>query len=143
MRAIGAVTSGRTPGQTDVALFWYPGLNPFYVAIMRAVLAVTRWPVWWQARFVAAFHVIQADAQISIYNSKYRYLRWRPVTAIRTGSVHPDPSWTPLSVTPSHPEYPSGHGGQAGAAHHQPQQDRVARQKERAQRGAQAESRTP
>jgi hypothetical protein len=116
VRAIGAATSGRTSEQTDIALFWYPGLNPFYVAVLRAVLAVTRRPVWWQARFVAAFHIIQTDAQITIYNAKYRYLRWRPVTAIRTGNVHPDPSWTPLSVTPSHPEYPSGHGGQAGAA---------------------------
>jgi hypothetical protein len=116
VRAIGAATSGRTSEQTDVALFWYPGLNPFYVTVLRAVLAVTHRPVRWQTRFVAAFHVIQTDAQISIYNTKYRYLRWRPVTAIRTGSVDPDPSWTPLSVTPLHPEYPSGHGGQAGAA---------------------------
>jgi hypothetical protein len=41
---------------------------------------------------------------------------WRPVTAIHDGTVDPDPSWTPLSVTPRHPEYPSGHGGYAGAA---------------------------
>jgi hypothetical protein len=116
VHAIGAATSRRTAEQTDVALFWFPGLNPFYVAILRAVLAATRRPAWWQVRFVAAFHVIQTDAQISIYNTKYRYLNWRPVTAIRTGSVDPDPSWTTFQVTPSHPEYPSGHGGQAGAA---------------------------
>ncbi|MFL5834783.1 MAG: vanadium-dependent haloperoxidase [Solirubrobacterales bacterium] len=41
---------------------------------------------------------------------------WRPVTAIRTGSVDPDPTWTPLLATPRHPEYPSGHAGYAGAA---------------------------
>jgi hypothetical protein len=38
------------------------------------------------------------------------------VTAIRTGSVDQDPGWTPLFVTPRHPEYPSGHTGYAGAA---------------------------
>jgi hypothetical protein len=38
------------------------------------------------------------------------------VTAIRTGSVAQDPSWTPLFATPLHPEYPSGHTGYAGAA---------------------------
>jgi hypothetical protein len=41
---------------------------------------------------------------------------WRPVTAIQDGTVQPDPNWTPLSVTPRHPEYPSGHGGYAGAS---------------------------
>ncbi len=38
------------------------------------------------------------------------------MTAIRTGTVDPDPSWTPLLATPSHPEYPSGHAGYAGTA---------------------------
>jgi hypothetical protein len=60
--------------------------------------------------------VITTDAQIAIYNAKYEYLFWRPVTAIRDGSIDPDPSWTPLFNTPLHPEYPSGHGGYAGAA---------------------------
>lgn len=53
----------------------------------------------------------------TIHEAKYTYVFWRPVTAIRTGSVDQDPSWTPLFVTPRHPEYPSGHTGYAGAAH--------------------------
>ena len=40
------------------------------------------------------------------------YGRWRPVTAIR---VTDDPNWTPLAVTPNHPEYPAAHGGFTGA----------------------------
>ncbi|OSZ56187.1 phosphoesterase PA-phosphatase, partial [Streptomyces pharetrae CZA14] len=44
------------------------------------------------------------------------YERWRPVTAIRTGSVDPDPEWTPLHNTPAHPDYPSGHTTYSGAA---------------------------
>ena len=72
-------------------------------------------PLAWQARFVAAFNVITTDAQIAIYNAKFKYLFWRPVTAIQTGGVDPDPSWTPL-FTPRHPDWPSGHGGVAGAA---------------------------
>lgn len=117
VRAYGSATStARTPGQTDIALFWYPALNFAYVQILRAVLANTNRPLRWQALLVAAFHAITTDAQIAIYNAKFEYVFWRPVTAIRDGSVQPDPNWTPLSVTPRYPEYPSGHGGYAGSA---------------------------
>jgi hypothetical protein len=60
--------------------------------------------------------VITTDAQIAIYNAKFKYLFWRPVTAIQTGSIDPDPSWTPLFTTPRYPDWLSGHGGVAGAA---------------------------
>jgi hypothetical protein len=117
VRAYGSSTSTvRTPAQADVALFWYPALNFAYVQILRAVLAGTSRPLGWQAALVAAFHAITTDAQIAIYNAKFKYVFWRPVTAIQDGSVQPDPTWEPLSVTPRYPEYPSGHGGYAGAA---------------------------
>ena len=47
---------------------------------------------------------------------KFEYAFWRPVTAIQDGTVQPDPTWEPLSVTPRYPEHPRGHGGYAGAA---------------------------
>ena len=65
---------------------------------------------------MAAFHAITTDAQIAIYNAKFEYAFWRPVTAIHDGTVQADPSWLTLSVTPRYPEYPSGHGGYAGSA---------------------------
>jgi hypothetical protein len=49
-------------------------------------------------------------------DSKYTYLSWRPITAIRDADLdgnpgtNPDPGWTPLVTTPNHPEYPSQHG---------------------------------
>lgn len=117
VQAYGSATSTvRTPDQTQVALFWFPGLNFAYVQILRAVLAATSRPLAWQAALVAAFHAITTDAQIAIYNAKFGYAFWRPVTAIQDGTVQPGPSWLPLSVTPRYPEYPSGHGGYAGAA---------------------------
>jgi hypothetical protein len=117
VRAYGSATNTvRTPQQTDVARFWEPAINIQYVQVLRAVLADTNRPLAWQARFVAAFNVITTDAQIAIYNAKFKYLFWRPVTAIRTGSVDPDPAWTPLFTTPRYPDWPSGHGGVAGAA---------------------------
>lgn len=117
VRAYGSATSTvRTPEQTDIALFWFPGLNAPFEQVLRAVLADTSNSLAWQTRFVAAFHVVTTDAQIAIYNAKFKYAFWRPVTAIRNDPVDPDPSWTPLSVTPTYPEWPSGHGGYVAAA---------------------------
>jgi hypothetical protein len=112
---IGATNSPRTAEQTEVANFWYPALNFAYVQITRAILADTSYPLSWQVRFVAAFNVITTDAQISIYNAKYKYLFWRPYTAITTGGYLQDPTWTSFWAAPQHPEYPSGHGGQVGS----------------------------
>ena len=40
----------------------------------------------------------------------------RPITAIREAQANPDPSWEPLLVTPSHPDYVAGHCITTGAA---------------------------
>jgi hypothetical protein len=117
LRAVGQDTSStRTPAQTDTALFISQDSYALYSQALRAVLADTDHSLLWDARAVAAFHVVTIDAQIAIFEAKYVYTFWRPVTAIRTGTVNPDPAWTPLIATPRHPEYPSGHAGYAGAA---------------------------
>ncbi len=117
VHAVGQDTSStRTPAQTDTALFIAQDSYALYSQALRAVLADTHHSLLWDARAVAAFHVITVDTQIAIFDAKYKYVFWRPVTAIRTGSVDPDPTWTPLIATPRHPEYPSGHAGYAGAA---------------------------
>ena len=57
-----------------------------------------------------------SDAGITCMDSKYHYLLWRPVTAIRNAdkdantATDPSPTWSPLLTTPNHPEYPSAHG---------------------------------
>ncbi len=117
IRAVGRDTSStRTPAQTDTANFIYQDSFALYGQALRAVLEDTNHSLLWDTQAVAAFHVVTIDAQIAIFDAKYVYTFWRPVTAIRTGSVDPDPSWTPLWATPRHPEYPSGHAGYAGAA---------------------------
>jgi hypothetical protein len=112
----GAASAARTAAQTDTARFWAQSSLVTYTQVLRQVLAATDHSLAWQARLVAGFHVIQIDQQIAIHAAKYRYVFWRPVTAIQTGSVDPDPSWTPLISTPRHPEYPSGHAGYGGTA---------------------------
>jgi hypothetical protein len=66
------------------------------------------------ARLLATLNLAMADAAIACWDSKYFYEFWRPITAIRLGDIDgdgnpDDPGWTPLLVTPAHPEYASGH----------------------------------
>jgi len=79
------------------------------------------------AHLFALLNVTMADAGIACWDSKYRYVYWRPITAIRLGdtdgnaSTDPDAGWTPWldalpSGTPAHPEYPSGHSTVSGSA---------------------------
>ena len=52
---------------------------------------------------------------ISVFDAKYQYNFWRPVTAIRNGDTDGndatarEANWSPLIDNPMHPEYPSGH----------------------------------
>jgi hypothetical protein len=117
VHALGGLTSTqRSPQETDVARFWAQSSLATYSQILREVIAGAPRTTATDARLVAAFHVIQIDQQIAIHTAKYRYLFWRPLTAITTGSIDQDPSWTPLIATPRHPEYPSGHAGFGGTA---------------------------
>ena len=62
-----------------------------------------------------------ADAFVSVFDAKYAFGFWRPVTAIRDGEADgndataPDPGWLPFVDTPMHPEYPCAHCISAGA----------------------------
>ena len=75
------------------------------------------------SRLLARLHVAMADAAIACWDSKYRYVYWRPVTAIRLGDTDGndatagDAAWNSwLAATPAHPEYLSGHSTLSGAA---------------------------
>jgi hypothetical protein len=64
--------------------------------------------------------IAEADARIEIWGGKYKYLTWRPVTALNAeedGSVKAYTKWTPLITTPAHPSYPSGHSATVTAGY--------------------------
>jgi hypothetical protein len=68
------------------------------------------------ARMFALLNAAEMDAIQSVFEAKYVYDFWRPITAIRAAdtdgnpATDPDPSWSPfLGVTPPHPEYPAAH----------------------------------
>jgi hypothetical protein len=60
-----------------------------------------------------------ADATIGLYDAKYHYLVWRPITAIWQGNtagnpgIVADPHWNPLAVTAADPSYPGAHAASA------------------------------
>jgi hypothetical protein len=114
VRRVGAADSAvRTREQTQIARFWYGSSLTLYTEPLRVALDRFPEPLAERARLVALFHVAEVDTQIATSDTKYAYLTWRPVTAIR---AEEDPAWTPLHITPSHPDYVSGHGTYSGAA---------------------------
>jgi hypothetical protein len=66
------------------------------------------------ARLFAMLYLTGADAIISCWQDKARWLFWRPVTAIREAdrdgnpATDADPTWLPLINTPPYPDHSSG-----------------------------------
>jgi len=136
----------RTPEQTNIGIYWaYDGTPSLcapprlynqiavHIADQRGSDLVAL------ARLLALVNVALADAGIAIWESKYHYDFWRPITGIResdqgTGPTGKgdgnaatlgDPTFAPLGApasnldgpnfTPPFPAYPSGHAGFGGA----------------------------
>ena len=112
-RSLGDINSTtRTPEQTEIGRFYTEHTGAQYNRILREFAAEQNFSLADEARFMAQMSVSTGDAIIAVFDSKYLYGRWRPVTAIRATD---DPNWTPLAVTPGHPEYPAAHGAFTGA----------------------------
>ncbi|HEX5108769.1 MAG TPA: hypothetical protein VFV95_09995 [Vicinamibacterales bacterium] len=117
----GALTNSlRTPLQTQIGQFFAENPGAQTNRNVRQVAIAHGLSVADSARFFAQAYVTMADAQITTWNSKYHYNFWRPVTAIQylddgNPATEPDLSWTPLVVTPGHPEYPAAHPTISGA----------------------------
>jgi PAP2 superfamily len=123
VKAYGARNSMlRTPEQTETAKFWLMTGPQAYHPIARQIIAARHMKLVDSARLMAVFAVALTDAYIAVFDAKYHYEFWRPITAIRNGDVdgnpatEVDPSWQPLDATPLHPEYPCAHCILSGAA---------------------------
>jgi hypothetical protein len=116
VKVLGARNStARTKDQTELALFWEATLPPIYHGMVQCVTMMPGRDLTRNARLYAAITQAIDDAMIALFEAKYHYAFWRPVTAIRNGDIdgndatEPDRSWTPLIDTPMHPEYPCAH----------------------------------
>ncbi|WP_213290472.1 vanadium-dependent haloperoxidase [Bradyrhizobium sp. sGM-13] len=116
IREIGSNASAkRSAEQTAIARFWFFTGPRTYNAIVRQVASIRKMDLVDCARLYALTSMAGADAFIAVFDAKYAYNLWRPVTAIRnadltSNSATPrEASWQPLGVTPMHPEYPCAH----------------------------------
>jgi membrane-associated phospholipid phosphatase len=128
IKVMGAfIGSGRSAEQSELALFWAGNTALFWNRIASQISADRSLSLSENAHLFALLNVTMADAGIACFDGKYRYVYWRPITAIRAGdadgnpSTDPDPTWTPwldffASGTPAHPEYPSAHSTFSGSA---------------------------
>jgi hypothetical protein len=130
--------TGRTADQTVAGIYWaydgtpWIGTPPRLYNQIAVQLALGRCrDVLELARTLALVNVAIADTTMSVWDTKYYYDFWRPVTAIRQAddddnpATLADPGWTPLGApasnlvgpnfTPPFPAYTSGHAGLGGA----------------------------
>jgi hypothetical protein len=105
----------RTARQTEDARFWIsvnPGMSH---QLERQIVVATGMDTVDSARFMALASMAEADAGIALFDAKYKYEFWRPITAIRNGDIDGNPAternatWQPIDATPMHPEYPCAH----------------------------------
>ena len=141
-----ATPTRRTPAQTEAAIYWaYDGTPSLcapprlYNQISLQIADQMGSDAMQLLRLLALVNTAMADAGIAVWESKYHYEFWRPVTGIREADEGTGPSkagdgnpatmgdigYTPLGApasnltgpnfTPPFPSYPSGHAGFGGA----------------------------
>lgn len=115
----------RTPEQNTLAIYWIESSAQGWNRLTRNLLERRPQTAWGSARLLAQVHLAIADAYVSVFDSKYHWNFWRPITAIRLGNLDPatpgDPLWNASTVpangpTPAVPEWPSAHAMAAAAA---------------------------
>lgn len=136
----------RTAEQSQIGVYWAYDGTPSLCAPPRLYNQITvqiaterGLGVVDMSRLLALINVAMADASIAVWESKYFYNFWRPVTGIREadagtgpsglGDANPattsDSAFVPLcapasnltgpNFTPPFPAYPSGHAGFGGS----------------------------
>jgi hypothetical protein len=115
--------SRRSDDQSELALFWALNTPLAWNRIAAQLSAKRRLTLTENAHLFALLNLTLSDSLIACWDSKYRYVFWRPITAIRAGLTpsDADATWVPWldffkTGTPAHPEYPSAHSSMSGAA---------------------------
>jgi hypothetical protein len=116
IRSFGSrANSKRSAAQTDIGRFWFVTGPQAWNPIVRQLVAIKNVDIVDSARLFALVAIATDDAFIAVFEAKYHYNFWRPITAIRNADLsnNPatprEPAWLPLGDTPMHPEYPCAH----------------------------------
>jgi hypothetical protein len=111
----GAKSTARTPDQTAMARFWIVAGPEIADPVARQLAGAPGRSLIQNARLFALLEMAVADAYIAVFDAKYAFNSWRPITAIRNGdkdgndATAREADWEPVIDTPPHPEYPCAH----------------------------------
>jgi membrane-associated phospholipid phosphatase len=111
-----AASTTRTADQTQIGQFWAPPIQNFWNQIAQTEALAHHSDLPTTARLFAALNLGFADSTIALYDAKYTFQLWRPVTAIRLADTDgnpdtaADPNWLPLAGnTAADPSFPGAH----------------------------------
>lgn len=116
VQAFGGTTSAVRTADQEIIARWHTEVGQISLnRILRNEVGQSG-DLLGHARIFALLNLAIADAVTSVFEAKYHYRFWRPVTAIRNADLDgndrtsPDPGWSSFITTPPHPEYPAAHG---------------------------------
>jgi hypothetical protein len=116
VKSLGELNSTtRTADQTAIGKFW--GAAPIWIVwnqvADQAAVGFGN-SLEQNAHLFAQLNTTLADSAIALYDGKYKFHRWRPITAITApdqgnDTTVADPNWVPLANTANDPSYPGAH----------------------------------
>jgi membrane-associated phospholipid phosphatase len=115
-------STSRSAEQTTIGKFWAAPIQNYWNAIADDLTIANRDDTARSALTLALVDLGLADATIAMYDAKYFYRLWRPISAIRLADTDSNPQttanpdWTPLATTPADPSYPGAHSTLSAAA---------------------------
>ena len=117
VQSLGFITSTtRTPKQSLIGTFWNGNIQDFWNEIAQTAALGHHLGLAHSARLFALLNISLADSTIALFEAKYNYRFWRPVTAIELAAddgnpnTNPNPNWLPLTTkTAPDPSYPGAH----------------------------------
>ena len=118
-----AAVRGANPDsyKSKVARYWAGG-GANWNSATRVIVAGRGLDLWQHARLFALLNMAISDGLVTVFETKYHYNFWRPVTAIRqadsdgNSATAADPNWLPYIGSPPYPDYTSGLCTVTGAA---------------------------
>jgi len=123
VKSLGQNTSvTRTAEQTVIGKFWAPAVWNTWNLVAENAAVAHHTNLERTARLFGVLNLSLADSAIALYDGKYHYQFWRPITAVRLADTDgnlatvADPTWTPLAVTAADPSYPGAHSTFSAAA---------------------------
>ena len=118
----GASLTPEQQDQKNSALFWDVSNGGTWIRAGLTIAEDENFDTLGFARVFATLSTTLVDTSIAIWDAKYDYKLWRPITAIQNGDFDGntdtvgDATWTSLFAAPGHPSYVSAHSGYSAAA---------------------------